>query len=107
MLSKSDLSSYVYLAFSDSHIVIDLSVKTSAAWFRLAHGMSHLCATVGKLPIIFIILLTPTRRRCRVTTATRLRHGSGCIDIPCKQQHFSKSTYKMTALLTASVLKAA
>ena len=48
---------YVYLAFSDSHIVIDLSVETSAAWFRLAHGMSHLCATMGILPVIFIVFL--------------------------------------------------
>ena len=47
--------------------------------------MSHLCATVGILPVIFIVFLTPTRRRSRTTTW--LRHGSGCVNIPSKQQH--------------------
>ena len=66
---------------------IDLPVETSAAWFRLAHWISHLCTTMGKLPVIFIVFLTPTRRRDRTATATWLRHGSGCINVPCKQQY--------------------
>ena len=77
---------YVYLAFSDSHIVIVLSVETSAAWFKLAHGMSHLCATMGILPVIFIVFFTPTRWRSRTATTTWIKHGCGSINIPCKRR---------------------
>ena len=50
--------------------------------------MSHLEASTGKLPLVLVILLAPTRIRGRTATASaRFGHGRSGIDIAHKEQH--------------------
>ena len=61
---------------------------TSIFCFWLTHGVCHIQASAGIGAFILVILLAPTRFRCRAaTTSARFRHGRGSIDVASKKKH--------------------
>ena len=69
---------------------IILSVETAFNGLWFVHGMSHLEASTGIGAFILLILLAPTRFRCRTaTTSARFGHGCCGINVASKEKHCS------------------